>query len=94
MLKNSVNDFINSRIELLPKELKHCKKYEKEREKEVAISNEIMSLLPTKELFFKYEDCKSEVLSCEIEKSYKMGFQDCFNLFFRLYQSNETINNS
>ena len=94
MLKNSVNDFVDSRMETLTKALKHCKKYEIAREQEIKLSKEIMELLPKKDLFFQYEDCKSEVISYEAEKLYKMGFQDCFNLILRLYQFRESINNS
>lgn len=58
MFENSLNNFVDSRMEMLTKRLKHCKKYEGAREKEIHLSKEIIRLLPEKELFFKYEDWK------------------------------------
>ena len=37
MLKNSLNDFVDSRMETLTKALKHCKKYEIAREQEIKL---------------------------------------------------------
>lgn len=85
MLKEDIKNFINERIEILSADNKD---YEKISNKTSNIFKQIIKLLPNDKetLLFDYEDSITNLLTYEIDESYKDGFCDSFSLFFQMYK--------
>lgn len=86
MLKEDIKNFINERIEILSADNKD---YEKISDKTSNLFKQIIGLLPNdkEKLLFDYEDSITNLLTYEIDESYKEGFCDSFNLFLQMYKN-------
>lgn len=86
MLKEDIKDFINERIEILSADNND---YEKISDNTSNIFKQIIKLLPNdkEKLLFDYEDSITNLLTYEIDESYKEGFCDSFNLFLKIYKN-------
>ena len=86
MLKEDIKNFINEQIEILSADNKD---YEKISDKTSNLFKQIIELLPNdkEKLLFDYEDSITNLLTYEIDESYKEGFCDSFNLFLKIYKN-------
>lgn len=86
MLKEDIKNFINERIKILSA---NNKDYEKISNKTSNLFKQIIELLPNdkEKLLFDYEDSITNLLTYEIDESYKEGFCDSFNLFLKIYKN-------
>ena len=87
MFEEDIKDFILARTENLAQN--NINWIEFERLNDIASNNSkllIKALGKSKDLFFNYENIRSEISLYEQQESYKKGFSDSFNLFLKLYK--------
>lgn len=80
VLEKSINEFVKSRIETI--KIKKTKKLINIEKDTINLFNKIIFILPKdkQNLLFKYENKLTELLTCEIEESYKKGFIDSLRI--------------